>query len=152
MSQANPTDFQANTYAENYVLYGDESKAWRVVFPTSKCKPKSVHAKASLFHKQIKVQLRIHELRTTLKKQSEEEFSITTLTLKKMLLDTAIMGSKGRYDQQGNIIPINLGATISAISEINRMDGNHAPVKQETFTSDMTPWSSIKASVDKLKD
>lgn len=129
MSQANPTDFQTNAYAENYVLYGDQSRAWRLAFPTSKCKEEVVHINASRLHKIAKVQLRITEINSTLKKQSEEEFSITVSDLKKMLVLAAQGGLKPKIDAQQNKVPNNIAGAVSAISEINRMDGNCAPTK-----------------------
>lgn len=150
MSQSKPTDIQTNTYAENYVLYGDQSRAWRVTFSDSKCKPESIHARASKMHGISKVQLRIKELRSKLLKQTEEEFSITVSDLKKMLVMAAQGGLKMKIDAQGNKIPIAITGAVAAISEINRMDGNHAPTKQEIFNGDTSPWGEIKASVDKL--
>ena len=131
MSQANPTDIQTNAYAENYVLYGDQSKAWRVAFPESKCKPESVNVKASKFHTVVKVVLRIKELRSKLMKQTEEEFNVTVSDLKKMLLMAAQGGLVKRVDAQQNKVLNNIAGAVSAISEINRMDGNHAPTKKE---------------------
>lgn len=131
MSQSRPTDIQTNTYAENYVLYGDQSRAWRVTFPDSKCKPENVNCKASKFHTIVNVQSRIEELRSKLKKQTEEEFSITVSDLKKMLVMAAQGGLKSKIDAQGNKIPIAITGAVAAIAELNRMDGNHAPSKQE---------------------
>jgi len=148
MSQANPTDFQANAYAENYVLYGDQSRAWRVTFPDSKTKPESVNVKASKFHAIVKVVLRIEELRTKLSKQTEEEFSITVSDLKKMLVMAAQGGLKGKIDAQKNKVPVNIAGAVAAISEINRMDGNHAPVKQEIAQAELSPWANIQSGVD----
>lgn len=148
MSQANPTDVQINTYAENYVLYGDQSRAWRVAYPDSKCKQEHVHTKASLMNGMAKVQQRINELRSKLSKQTEEEFSITVSDLKKMLVMAAQGGLKVRIDAQQNKVLNNIAGAVSAISELNRMDGNHAPVKQEVFNNDTCPWDSISAKVD----
>lgn len=131
MSQSRPTDIQINTYAENYVLYGDQSRAWRVTFPDSKCKPDSVNQRASKFHSIIKVQSRIKEVNSTLKKQTEEEFSITVSALKKMLVKAAKGGLKNRVDAQQNKVLNNINGAVSAISEINRMDGNHYQYKSE---------------------
>ena len=131
MSQSNPTDAQANAYAENYVLYGDQSRAWRMAFPDAKCKPETVHYKASLLNKLEKVQKRIVNLRAALNKQSEIEFNITASDLKKMLVMAAKGGLKPRMDAQSNTVLNNIAGAVSAISEINKMDGNHAPTKQE---------------------
>ena len=124
MSQANPTDIQINAYAENYVLYGDQTRAWRVAYPDSKCKPEHVHTKASLMNSMAKVQQRITELRSKLMKQTEEEFNITVSDLKKMLVMAAQGGLKPKEKH-----PFNIAGAVAAISEINRMDGNHAAVK-----------------------
>ena len=131
MSQSNPTDFQANVYAESYVLYGDQSKAWRATFPESKCKPESIHARASKFNSIVKVQLRIGEINSRLAKQSEEEFGVTVSDIKKMLVMAVKGGLKTKSDAQGNEVMHNASATVSALSEINRMDGNHHQYKLE---------------------
>lgn len=137
MSQANPTVIQINIYAENYVLYGDQSRAWRVAFPESKAKAESVHARASKLHSIGKVQLRIDEIRSKLVKQTEEEFSITVSDLKKMLVTAAMGGlkSKGKSkdDNQGLH---NIAGAVSAITEINRMDGNHYQYKTDSDDDD----------------
>jgi len=152
MSQAKPTDIQTNAYAEIYVLYGDQTRAWRAAFPMSRCKPAHVHTKASLMHKLTKVQQRIEEIRSKLVKQTEEEFEITVSDLKKMLVMAGQGGLKSKIDAQGNKVLVNIAGAVSAISEINRMDGNHAPVKAEIFDGNTTPWDEIRAGVTKLKD
>jgi len=129
MSQANPTDAQTNAYAENYVLYGDQSRAWRVAFPESKCKPENVHTKASLMHNMAKVQQRIEEINSRLTKQTEEEFDITVSELKEMLVKAANGGLERKVDAQENSVLVNIAGAVSAISEINRMDGNHKETK-----------------------
>lgn len=131
MSQANPNDVQVNAYAENYVLYGDQSRAWRATFPESKAKPESINVKATQLHDHVKIQLRIEEIRSKLKKQTEEEFSITVSDLKKMLVIAAQGGLKTRLDAQQNTVPNNIAGAVSAISEINRMDGNHYQYKSD---------------------
>lgn len=132
MSQSNPTTIQINKYAENYVLYGDQSRAWRVTFTESKCKPETVHYKASLLHMQEKVQKRILEIRSKLVKQTEEEFNITVSDLKKMLVAAAQGGLKKKgKDKDDNQGLHNIAGAVSAISEINRMDGNHYQYKSD---------------------
>lgn len=77
MSQSRPTDAEATAYAENYVLYGDQSRAFRIAFPKCSAKPESIHAKASSFHRIEKVRLRIGELNDALKQKAEQRFSVT---------------------------------------------------------------------------
>ena len=129
MSQTNPTSFQINAYAESYVLYGDQSRAWRVTFSDSKAKPDSVNQRASKFHSIVKVQSRIEGIRQRLSKQSEVEFDISVSDLKRMLVIAAQGGLKKKVDAQKNEVLNNIAGAVSAIAEINRMDGNHNPIE-----------------------
>lgn len=139
MSQSRPTDAQANAYAENYVLYGDQSRAFRVAFPDSKGKPESINQKASAFHKIVNVQSRIEELRETIKKQAEEKFAITTESLQRTLSEVMDVGLKSkkvvRKDGEGveyiddTETAQNLSAVVSAVAEVNKMNGNHAAAR-----------------------
>ena len=129
MSQNSPTDMEANCYAEEWVLYGDRTRAWRKTFPNSKATEKSHHEKASVFHKIVKVQTRIKELQSILKEQSEEEFTLSTGELKKLLATAIQKGLKDRTDAHGNKVPVSVSGAVSAIAEINKMDGNHAVTK-----------------------
>jgi hypothetical protein len=143
VSQSRPTDPEANAYAESYVLYGDQSKAWRIAFPSSKAKPKAVHEKASTFHRIEKVQQRIKEIRQTLKIQAEEKFQISSEQLQKTLAMVMKKGLAEKIDAQGNKVAHALPAVVSAVGEINKMNGNHAAVKSDLTSSDgtMTPKS-----------
>lgn len=129
MSQANPTEVQTNTYAENYVLYGDQTRAWRAAFPDSKAKAEVIHISASKLHAIPKVQLRIKELQTLSQEVSEKEFTVTVSELKEMLVTAAKGGLKSKVDAQENKVLHNIAGAVSAIAEINRMDGNHKETK-----------------------
>lgn len=139
MSQARPTDAEATAYAENYVLYGDQSRAFRVAFPNSKGKPESIHQRASGFHKIIKVQSRIDELRETIKIQAEEKFAITTESLQRTLASVmetglstkkvAVRDGDGEMQIEDTETAQNLSAVVSAVSEVNKMNGNHAATR-----------------------
>ena len=129
MSQQKPTLAEATKYAESYILYGDQTRAFRAAFPDTKAKPESVNQKASAFHKIVNVQSRINELQAGLKKQTEEEFNLSVSQIKNMLTAAATQGLKHKIDQQGNSVPVSLPGVVSALSEINKMDGNHAPSK-----------------------
>lgn len=144
MSQANPTDVEATRYAESYIIYGDQSRAWRAAFPKAKAKPESVHSKASVMHKHVKVQSRIKELQALSKKQSEDEFELSVGRIKQMLTSAAMKGLKNKLDQQGNQVPVSIPGTVSALAEINKMDGNHAPTKHaHGGSSDMPPIETV---------
>jgi len=157
MSQSKPTEVQINAYAENYVLYGENTKAFRAAFPDTKGTMHTVNTKASKFNKIEAVQARVVEIRSNLKKQTEEEFNVTVSDLKKMLIMAAQGGLVKKRDAQMNNIMHNIAGSVSAISEINRMDGNHAPSKQDHMSSDgsMSPAfdnDKYKDAQDKLKD
>lgn len=136
MSQRTPTDIEINTYAESFVLHGDQSRAWRTTFTTSKAKDEVVYINASNMHKLHKVRIRIEEINERLRSKSEVEFDISVSDIKKMLLEAAQGGLKQKVDAQGNEIPNNLAGAVSAISEINRMDGNHYQYKSDEENRD----------------
>ncbi len=153
MSQSRPTTIQINSYAENYVLYGDKSRAWRSTFTDSKCKPESVNVKASNFHNIVKVGLRIDKIRSKLIKQTEEEFSITVSDLKEMLVKAARGGLKTKTDAQENEVMNNINGAVSAISEINRMDGNHHQYSDSDNNGEKPQSLTIKfEAVEAIKD
>lgn len=131
MSQTKPTSAEATKYAESFILYGDKTKAFRAAFSQSKASAKTTNERASCFHKINKVHTRIGELQGLFKSQAEEEFLLTAIEIKQHLVKVVDMGLNDKVDAQGNRIPVSLPSVISAISEINRMDGNHAPVKAE---------------------
>lgn len=139
MSQGRPTIAEATAYAEEYILHGDQAKAFRAAFPKSKGKPKTINSKASRIHKTDNIQARIKELQKVLKIQSEEEFSLSVSNIKQMLATAAAKGLKNRTDAQGNSVPVSIAGAVSALTEINRMDGNHAPAKTEDVTPRRQP-------------
>lgn len=151
MSQQNPTDAEATKYAESYILYGDQSKAFRAAFPKAKAKPETVYVKASNLHKHDKIQVRIGELRKRMKDQSEEEFDLTASKIKMLLAKAASMGMKTKLDAQGNKVPVSLSGAVSAINEINKMDGNHAPTRGEITGRNGGPVQVLTLGKDEYK-
>jgi hypothetical protein len=148
MSQANPTDAQIDAYASSWVKDGDQTAAWRAAFPDSKAKPDNVYSAASRMHKATKVQARIAEYQKLSREQSEEEFAVSVADIKKRLLEAADLGAKIKKDAQGNSVPHSIQGLVSALAEINKMDGNHAAVKADLTSSDgsMSPKPGIDAS------
>ena len=143
MSQTNPSEKELNTYALNYILTGEQSASWKKAFPKSKCKKEGVYQKASNLHKNVKIQARIKELRKISKTQSEEEFEISSNEIKKKLIDIVESCLKEKFDRQANKIPISPQSAVSALSEINKMDGNHAAVKNEHSGPNNGPIESV---------
>ena len=76
MSQSRPTKHEIDTYAGHYVLYGEQSNAWRVTFSKSKAKAASVHERASRFHALVEIQSRIAELEVKVSNRAKEKFNM----------------------------------------------------------------------------
>lgn len=131
MSQSNLTDAEATKYAENYILYGDQTRAFRAAFPDSKAKAETLNQQAVHAHKQPKVCQRIDELRAISKKQSDEEFSLSVGEIKRLLAMAAKSGLNQKIDAQGNKVSHSIAGAVSALAEINKMDGNHYSDKQD---------------------
>lgn len=136
MSQANPTPEEASAYAAEFIRSGIKSKAFRAAFPDSKASSRVIDNKASLIHQTGEVQVRIEQLTTISKEQTEKEFCVSVSDIKERLLKIADLGVDAKDDQFGNKIPINLGAATSALSELNKMDGNHADKSIDIKSSD----------------
>lgn len=124
MSQKKPTETQLAAYADHYVKNGDQSKAWRHTFPESKAQPHTVWRAASLFHKKTEVRAKVDQYRQLTSEALAEEFNISAADIRKMLVGVA---TRGLRDVNGK--PVSLSGTVSALSELNRMNGNHAPTK-----------------------
>ena len=125
MSQRTPTDVEADTYSQQYILHGDQAKAWAATFPKSKTTSKTRHEKASIFHKIDKVVARIIELKKISNESSKKKFGTTVDDIKQKLMFAIKRGLDDKFDQQGNKIPISIPGAVSAMAELNKMDGNH---------------------------
>lgn len=76
MSQSRPTKHEVDVYSGHYVLYGEQSNAWRSAFPKSKATKASIHTRASKFHSLSEVQSRIDELTAQVRTVAEEDLKI----------------------------------------------------------------------------
>jgi len=149
MSQQRPTDVQVNTYAENYIVHGDQSKAWRATFPESKCKPESVNQKASTFHSIVKVQSRIDELKSKANEIANKSFTITVEQRLEWLKDITVAGLSTYADQQGNKRRESLTAARSAIETMNTMLG--VSDDEEGGAKSLTINFSVSQAVKEVK-
>jgi len=151
VSQTRPTNAEVTCLAAEFVIHGSQVKAWRKTYPTSKAKKDTKHQKASVVFSLAKVKKRIEQLEKLSKTNSEEEFTMSVSQIKKVLATAIQKGIKDKIDAQGNHIAHNLSAAVSAASELNRMDGNHAPAKTDLTINpnDMCPWDDVSARVDK---
>ena len=149
MSQANPSEKQCTDYAHNFILNGVKGKAFRAAFPDAKCTEETAHTKGCKLFKLSQIQSRIAQLQAISSQNSEKVFEITVEKIKTMLLSAAEKGLSDKVDQFGNVIPVNISGAVSALSEVNKMDGNHKPFKLEVSENDITPWSKIVSGIDK---
>jgi len=132
MSQSNPTQHEIDTYAGEFVLGGDKTKAWRKAYPDSKAKPEAAHVAAQKMHNFSKVLLRIVELQAKTAADDSAEFDMSVAELKETL--SKVMAAGLEQDDSGKYN--GLGAVTSAVGEFNRMCGNHAATKTEVTGKD----------------
>lgn len=131
------TPERIEAFARSYVLGSNsQAQAWRDAHPNSKAKDESVHVAATRFAADPRVKLRIKELEIESRKQSEEEFKVTAAQKKQALLSIITQAALLKADltpkdlQDPDIKP-QYSAAVAAIAELNRMDGDHAAIKQE---------------------
>ena len=129
MSQSTPTDHEIDVYAGEFVLTGDKSKSWRKTFPKSKAKQDVIWTNAQKMHNFAQVLARIGELQVETAQKDAIEFDMSASELKRVLKSAIDAGLGGKVDSEGNSSPANIGAAVSAVSEWNRMNGNHAAQK-----------------------
>ena len=129
MSQKTPTELEATNYAMDYILNGDQSKAFRHTFSDSQGKPETIHSSASKFHS--KVLPRIEELREEIQINAKKNALYSIDHKREILFETALYGISAEDNKQRNP-----SATVAAIKELNCMDGHHAATKRE-LTGDL---------------
>jgi len=119
-------------FAQELALGRTEADAYRAMTPNTKAKDESIWAMASKIANDLKVKLRVLELQV----EAKEKFLISAVQKKmwlKQIIERSLQieevinkdgESVGEYKFQG-------GDAIRAINELNKMDGDHAPTKQE---------------------
>lgn len=125
MSQRTPTRHEVDAYCAAWILNGGTKyKAFQEAFPKSKASGEGLYIIASRFHKLPEVLKRLEEMQQEQAEKDEEEFDLSVSELKKKLKDVMDTGLAG--DGSGRL---NLSAVVSAVSEVNRMNGYHAASK-----------------------
>jgi len=126
MSHRNPTQHEIDVYCGEWILNGgDQSKAWRVAYPTSKMIDTNIHARACEMHKLTKVRERLAELQAETAEKDQEAFDISFEAQVKRCLAIHESGMDASEKQ-------NLSAAQGAVNEINKMAGHHAATVTET--------------------
>jgi len=129
-------------FAQFYVMEGKPSPAYRHAYSTENCKAATVASNAQQVLNREHVQLRIYELQTI----KTESFRISARKKKMYLLkiiETQLQTKGGDDDQ---IIKGDLKAALSAIAELNKMDGHLAASKKDLTIS------TIEINIDEDDD
>jgi len=135
MSQRKPTQVEIERFAKAIVLDGKtQADAFRAAFPESTANPHTAQNVALGLSKLPEVRQRIEELKQEAKEESQRHFGATLQWKTQMLMKAVELGYSVRIDDKGNEIPNGIGAAVSAIAELNRMAGDHAPAKSEIKT------------------
>ncbi len=124
---------------DRFLLKGDKSEAYRYAYNTSKMKPESINRVAFRLFDQVKIRswVEYHQQKAAAK------FDITFDEQLKNLSKATDIGLRMRKNLEGRetIIPVDLKGSVSAMTEINRMKGFHAPTN-----------TNIGLSADKIED
>jgi len=136
MTQKTPSIAEADRYASSFIKENNKTKAFKTAFPDCKIKHKSMMEKASRIHKTPEITKALTRLKKASQKNTEKKHNLSVAGIKKNLIRVAKLGLKLKKDAHGNNIPNNLSSVVSAMAEINKMDGNHAAIKQEHYGPD----------------
>ncbi|MFT6491137.1 MAG: hypothetical protein ACJAWP_000013 [Porticoccus sp.] len=147
-------DAKREKACQAYVLNGgNKSEAFRDAFPhAKKWKDKTVWSRASELFAESEVQGRVAEIQVKAKEIAETKLNITFEQKQRWLksvIERSLQHEQAR-DSEGNPMgdfKFNAVAVISAINELNKMDGDHAANKV-----DMASTISLADFADSLPD
>ena len=152
MSQSTPTDHEISIYSTQFVLTGDKSKSWRITYPRSKANNDAVAVSASRLHNNPKVLLRIEQKRAEIAQNDKKDFDISYEAQVSRCLKILELGTKPKYDKDGNEVAQNLSAAQSAINELNKMAGHHAAAKHEVTSKHVVKIVDLSGDADEPSD
>jgi phage terminase small subunit len=116
---------------KQYINTGSKSEALRLAYNYSKMKPTTLHVKASQFFNKAKIRIRITELQ----EESKKVFMVSAEQKRRMLWELALACAD--TDEESQKIK-NPTAAISAIAEMNKMDGDLASIKIDADVNNRT--------------
>lgn len=114
-------------FAQFYAMEGKPSAAYRHAYSTANCTAMTVASNAQHVLNRVHVQLRIYELQTI----KTEAFRISARKKKMWLQKIVETQLRTVGDEDGQIILGDIKAALSAIAELNKMDGDLAASKKE---------------------
>lgn len=135
---------------ERFLLDGDKSAAYRHAYNTKKMKPESINRVAFRLFDQVKMRswVEYHQDKAAI------EFDVTFEEQLKNLSKATDIGLRMRKNIKGKttIIPVDLKGSVSAMTEINRMKGFHAPINANIglTTDKIENENADSAIIDKL--
>lgn len=134
-------------FAQFYALEGRASPAYRHAYSTANCVAATVASNAQQVLNRVHVQLRIFELQSL----KDDAFKITARKKKMFLLKIIETQLQTVGEEDDQIIRGDLKAAISAISELNKMDGHLAASKKEITGKDGSPIETRSMTSEEYK-
>lgn len=125
MSQANPTDIEADLYANNFIKFGDKTKALKSAFPNSTANQNTSNKQASLFHNLPKIPPRIKVLQEQAEEIAKKEYKWSVTQRLDDLMEIKERGMELDMGAPG------LSVAVKAVNEANKMLGGHDPEKKD---------------------
>ncbi|PHS69126.1 MAG: terminase [Methylophaga sp.] len=128
----NDLTIKQENFCLKYIECGNASEAYRFAYSVKKMKDETIHEASSRLIADYKVSTRVKDLQEENKKRSD----ITTDQKKDWLKEVIerSLQHKEVTDHDGEGIgEFKFGASdvIRAVNELNKMDGDHSPVKQD---------------------
>lgn len=115
-------------FSRHYAVHRKPVAAYRFAYDCRTMQPHSCNVEAWRLIKNPKIALRIHELRIN----SDKEYSVGVAQKKQWLAAIVELSTQRKNLDDGTIIPAgDLKTAISAINELNKMEGDHAAIKKD---------------------
>jgi phage terminase small subunit len=122
------TEKQEHFCREYMMNGGNATQAYKTAYNTENMTDKTINEESCRLKADHKISARIRELQM----ESKEEFNISVEQKKRWLQHAIMKGFTEHPDREGNMKPHDVKAAISAIGELNKMDGDLAAQKTET--------------------
>ena len=115
-------------FARHYAAHRKPAAAYRFAYDCRTMNPDSVSVEASRCIKNPKIALRIHELRINI----EKEYTVGVAQKKQWLAAIVELSTQRKNLENGEVVPAgDLAIAIKAINELNKMEGDHAAIKND---------------------
>lgn len=151
MSQAKPSDKEADDYCQAWISNGnDQGKAWRVAYPKSNASDTVMYIKASNMHKMSKIRVRIEQLQVITAQKADEKYGITAESLIKRLGDIDESAEKeGKFSASVSAVMGQAKLCGFDIQKIEVAGPGGKPI--QTISATIDPVAAGKAYEDMIK-